>query len=144
VFGIDRLFLFGHWAIMPAMLPLKVPAGAKILLGAPARPMPRERSDAISNLVASIGGITEAHLPQCFLAGAMQAPAQVLVVVVDPNADQEAVLNGIGAGLSRILGTGETLDVLPIKLSNAILENVRGAGCRILNTKQRRRWWKFW
>lgn len=70
----------------------KVPAGAKILLGAPARPTERARSEALARLVASVGGVVEAHLPQCLVVGLMEMPAQVLVVVLESGSDPVAVL----------------------------------------------------
>ena len=63
---------------------LKVPIGTKLLLGAPATPMPKTISDAIAELAASVPGVLEAHLPQCFAAGIMNAPTQTSVVTPNP------------------------------------------------------------
>jgi hypothetical protein len=105
--------------------------------------MPRERSDALGRLVASIDGIIEAHLPQCFLVGVMESPAQVLVIVVDPAANQQAILNAIGEGLSQVLPIDKLLDVLPVKPESPMLKDVRSAGCSIKRDAVGR-WWKFW
>ena len=66
------------------MTPLSIPRGSQVLLGRAAKPMPESQSAAISELVQSIRGIREAYLPQCFAQGIMEAPAQVLVLVLDP------------------------------------------------------------
>ena len=124
------------------MLQLSIKKGARILIGAPANPMPRAKSDAIAELIASIGGIAEAHLPQCFIAGMEQA-SQVLVIVIDAGSDQNAIVRSIGEGLARIFPSGESLDFLPLAPSDPLMQNVREAGC-LIYAKTRRSWWKFW
>jgi hypothetical protein len=74
------------------MQPMNIPAGAQIMLGAPAQPMPQALSEAIGHTVAQIEGILEAHLPQCYVAEVMPKPAQILVLVVRSPDDAENVL----------------------------------------------------
>jgi hypothetical protein len=126
------------------MRTLTIPVGSKVFLGAPAKPMPRERSDAIAELVASIKGVTEAHLPQCFAIGAMTGPAQVLAIVIDPRANEGEILSSIANGLSRILPSGEHLDVWPLRSGSAMHRDVQGTRCSIHLTERKRPWWKFW
>lgn len=125
------------------MRQLSVAAGTKMLLGAPARPMPRDKAEAIAALVGSIDGVLEAHLPHCFVLGAMESPAQVLVLLIAPDADRQAVLNRVGVGLSTIVPSDEHLDVWAIEPGNSMLLDIRQVGCRIFSIT-RRPWWKFW
>ena len=74
------------------MQPMNVPAGAQIMLGAPAQPMPQALSEAIGNAVTQVEGILEAHLPQCYVAEVRQQPAQILVLVVRSPNDAEHIL----------------------------------------------------
>ena len=123
---------------------IHLPAGTNVLLGSPATPMPREMSAAVAGLVASVPGILEAHLRQCFAVGVMDAPAQILVLSVPPDADVETMVNSIVRGLSRIIPAGEHLDILPMSPSDPMLSSVRDAHCQIFTAMQPRPWWKFW
>jgi hypothetical protein len=58
----------------------QVKAGTSIYFGAPAKPMPEMMADAVSQVVAQVPGIVEAHIRQCFIEGDREAQ-QVLVVV---------------------------------------------------------------
>jgi hypothetical protein len=113
-----------------------VPAKSTVLLGAPARPMPTDRSDRIARMVASIDGIKEAHLPQCFVIGVMKGPAQVLVVVIEPGADHSAILNALDEGLTQILPAGEQIDVWPVSPDSSRLTNVRAARCTLFEKER--------
>ena len=113
------------------MRPFEIPEGTNVMLGAPAKPMDPSISDALGELTSSIEGIVEAHLPQCFALGVMDKPAQILVVVIDPMVEPKMVFEQIGQGLSRILPSGQSLDVWPMDKENSLLGNVRSAGCQI-------------
>ena len=107
------------------MTPLSIPRGSQVLLGRAAKPMPESQSAAISKLVRSVQGVREAYLPQCFIQGVMEGPAQVLVLVVDPGANKQGVLDAVGEGLTRTLPSGVHLDVWPLDESNDLLSSVR-------------------
>ena len=128
----------------PESRQISVPSGAKILIGAPAHPMPKARSHEIAQMVAGINGILEAHLPQFFIVGVSERPAQVLFVSLDESANKDSVLGRIGDGLIRVLPKGEYLDVWPIDHNDSILVEVRQAGCEIFRSTPRKPWWKFW
>lgn len=122
-----------------------IEAGTQILIGAPAEPMPRAQSAAIADMLSKIGGVTEAHLPQCFMPGAMSEPAQVLVLVLRRGAEVEALMHEVGCQLGQMLPEGQRLDVWPVPEGGAVLRDVRAAGCAILGAKARAAsWWKFW
>jgi hypothetical protein len=126
------------------MEPHNVKAGSQILIGAPAVPMPLERSTAIGRLVASVPEVVEAHLPQCYIAGQMPKPGQLLFVVFAKEISHSAIQT-IGAGLPSIVPPGEFLDMMPITLANSLLETVRGANCQIYaRAAKKTPWWQFW
>jgi hypothetical protein len=114
-----------------AMDELKIPAGTSLFIGAPARPMERRLSTAVGKLTASIDGIIEAHLPQMFAPGVMEEPAQVLVIVMRDEADLKAVIDRVGGGLAVLLPPGRNLDVWPIPIGHAMLDEIRRTGCQI-------------
>ncbi len=131
------------------MQPMNIPAGAQIMLGAPAQPMPQALSEAIGHAVAQVEGILEAHLPQCYVAGVMPQPAQILVLVVRSANDTENILRNVSERLRACLAEGATLDLWPIESTHPILHEVRGTDCSIYtaatgNHAAHRPWWKFW
>jgi predicted PhzF superfamily epimerase YddE/YHI9 len=121
-----------------------IEAGTQILIGAPAEPMPRAQSAAVADMLAGLG-FEEAHLPQIYMPGAMERAAEVLVVVVRPGADVDALMHEVGCRLAQMLPEGERLDVWPLTEQSGALPDVRAAGCRILGTSRARKpWWRFW
>jgi hypothetical protein len=123
----------------------EIEAGTQVLIGAPARPMPRAQSAAIADALARVPGVVEAHLPQIFAPGAMTEPAQVLVVVLSRGANVEATMHAITCDLARLLTEDSRLDVFPLASDSGMLKGVRDAGCQILGARRSARpWWKFW
>jgi hypothetical protein len=120
-------------------------AGTQILIGAPARPMPSAQSAAIAGMLAKVPGVVEAHLPQVYAPGAMDEPAQVLVVVLGRGVDMEATLHAINCDLARLLTEDSRLDIFPVASDSGILKDVRAVGCQILGEQHvAKPWWKFW
>lgn len=109
--------------------------------------MPAERAAAIGALAATAPEVVEAHLPQCYVAGKMPGPAQVLFVVFDAEVSH-AAMERIGAGLPAIVPPGEFLDMWPITLKSDLLETVRGCNCRVYtrppDSPPKSPWWRFW
>ena len=122
-----------------------IKAGTEILIGAPAEPMPRAQSAAVADMLAALG-FKEAHLPQIFVPGAMERAGQVLVVLIGPGADVDALMHEVGCRLAQLLPEGERLDVWPLAEDSGALPDVRAAGCRILGPPPRARkpWWRIW
>ena len=119
-------------------------AGTQVLIGAPAEPMPRAQSAAVADMLAGLG-FEEAHLPQIFAPGAMESARQVLVVLLKPDADVDALMHEVGCRLAQLLPEGERLDVWPLAEDSGALGDVRAAGCQILGAEARATpWWKFW
>lgn len=134
---------------------LTIPAGSRVLLGAPAKPLPESITASLRDLVANAPNILEAHLPQCCCPGTMEAPAQVLVVILKTE-EEASMVEYINAHLGRILPKGMHLDILPLSPQHNLLETIRKAGCQLKmpsnieltnnikacnNTKH---WWQFW
>ena len=122
-----------------------IKAGTQILIGAPAEPMPQAQSAAVSDMLSALG-IEEAHLPQIYVPGAMERAGQVLVVLVKPDADVDALMHEVGCRLAQLLPEGERLDVWPLTEESGALRDVRAVGCRILGPppRDRKPWWRFW
>ena len=122
-----------------------IEAGTQILIGAPAEPMPRAQTAAMADMLSQIGGVREAHLPQCFMPGAMSEPAQVLVLVLRRGTDVETLMHEVGCQLGQMLPEGQRLDVWPVPEGSPVLRDVRAAGCSILGARAGARpWWRFW
>src|SRR5215469_6049168 len=64
---------------------MKIPAGTSVYIGPPAKPIPKEISDAIGAALGKIPEILEAHLPMVYIKGHVDPPAQVLVIVLEEN-----------------------------------------------------------
>ena len=132
------------------MKPLNVPKGSRVLLGSPAKPMPADVSKAIARAVSSVPGISEAHLPQCFVPGVMKVPAQILAITATDEISTDEVLSGLEKALSLDLPEGHQLDVWPLAPNSDVLVDVRAAGCQIFGTTRsashahKRPWWRFW
>ena len=112
---------------------LKVPAGVRVFLGAPAEPMDQALVASISDTVALVPDILEAHLPQCYIPQTMRDPAKVLVVIVPAFSFIEPIVTDLGNRLSRLLPRGIHLDVWPLTDNSSLLSAVRGAGCKIFD-----------
>ena len=108
-----------------------IPTGTPLLLGAPVKPMDSKLSSQIGELADSIEGFMEAHLPQTFAVGVMEEPVQVLVVVLELDADIKAITRQLGVGLGKILPEGMHLDVWPIPKDHPMLNDIRGANCKL-------------
>src|SRR4051812_47730556 len=88
--------------------------GTKIYWGAPAKPMPEIMADAISQVVAQVPGIVEAHLPQCFIEGDKEA-RQVLVVGVHSRAEIPQIAQQLMGKLQLLFAPGQFIDVMPFE-----------------------------
>ena len=138
------------------MMPLSVPPGAKVYLGAPANPMDPAITRSLVEIVASCPGIVEAHLPQCYIPNAMSAPAQVLVLVVSDSVQLQPIISAIGERISAHLPQGVHQDIWQMGPGDEMLQTVRGADCLIFESsaakaaapfaqsQSTKKWWKFW
>ncbi len=115
--------------------------GMAMYFGAPARPMPEIMSDAISQVVAQVPGIVEAHLPQCFIEGDKEA-RQVLVVGVQKSGEIPKIAEALMAKLQLVFAPGQFIDILPFE-ADAVPDGVRQADRQIF-AAQKKAWWKMW
>jgi hypothetical protein len=105
----------------------QIAAGTAVYFGRPAKPMPKERANAIAAAVARVPGIVEAHLPQCYIDGD-EGARQVLVVVVDAPQDIPRAAQAIVCELAAILPPGDSVDLLPFD-RRSLPRGVREASC---------------
>ena len=123
--------------------PLSVPRGSQVFLGAPANPMDENLSAAIAGAVEDIVSVSEAHLPQAYVKGVIDPPAQVLVVVVEREDNLDSALAETDRAIKSILPADHHLDVLPLLPDNDLLQSVRAAECVIKSpSKQGRKLWR--
>lgn len=122
-------------------------------MGRAAKPFPPATTHALAAVLSGIPGVQEAHVPQCFALGTMEAPAQVLVLLLEPTANRKDVLAQLDAGIVKIFPRGATLDIWPIKKSDPLLATIRGTGTQLhlgagstepAPAATPRPWWKFW
>lgn len=127
------------------MKPLSIPKGSAVLLGRPAKPMPKALSDTIGEMIRGIAGIREAYLPQCYVEKLVEPPAQILVLVLDSTTDHQKVLDAVGQGLSRVLPEGMHLDVWPMVGHESLLSTVRNTRTHIhcAPPPETKPWWRI-
>jgi len=114
-----------------------------MFIASPAKPLPQ--ADAIGEMVRGITGICEAYLPHCFVMGVMEAPAQVLVLVIDRAANRERVLDSVGNGLALVVPPATQLEVFTIYEDDSLLASVRGTGTHLHCPPplKKKPWWKI-
>jgi|SRR5437667_3460922 len=122
-------------------LPIK--EGVEVLIGAPSNPINPDATAEIAKAVAATPGIQEAHLPQVFIPGASEGPAQVLILILSGGQSMSEVMGQLGPQLHKIVPRGIYLDVWPLPRSHELLPTVRNAGCEIWRAPKRP-WWKLW
>jgi len=102
------------------------------MLGTPARPMAEDLLQSVGTMLLGIGGVREAHLPQCFAVDVMERPAQVLVVVIESDASSEAVTDEVLLGLAAVLPDDIQLDVWSMNPEHSLLTSVQATKCRLM------------
>lgn len=96
---------------------LDIPPGSSVLFGRPANPL----AEPIGAALLAVAGVQEIHYLQCFAQRIMDGPADVLVVVTAPGADQE-----------RIVRESESVtDLWLLAADSVFLPQVRQAGGEI-------------
>lgn len=102
---------------------MKIAAGTEVYIGPPAKPIPKQISDAISAGLSQIPGIVEAHLPMVFAAGHIDPAAQVLVVVLKENtASAQAKIADV---LRVVLPENSHMDVMESHSGDPLLHTIR-------------------
>jgi hypothetical protein len=91
----------------------------------------KRRLKQISALLGEIPEVREAHIPEIFAIGVMQAPRSVLIVVIDPDSAVGAVTTRIDDALGTILKKRERLDVWPVSAEHHLIATVREAECLV-------------
>jgi hypothetical protein len=105
--------------------------GSKMLIAAPAKPMPKEISDALMRMAENYSDILEAHLPYCFIPDIMKEPSQILVLILKSGFCLDPIVKSIGVRLTDILPLPGELLLMPIDETNQLCKPVRNARCKI-------------
>ena len=108
---------------------INLPAGTEVLIGAPTCPMDRVLSRTIGTALGRIPEIREAHLPQVYVKGKIDPPAQILVVVIEQSAPSQ--LPKIRETMRSVLPTGSHLDLFEWRPNEPTLSTVQRAGCAL-------------
>ncbi len=120
-----------------------IPAGSRILIGAPAEPMPSALREKLANGLRD-AGVIEAHLPMVHVMGRTGEPAEILAVVVEAGPHSGAVVEKIGTVLRNVLPQGSYLDVWPLRPGHSLLKTIRKTNCCVLGNPVPKTWWKLW
>jgi hypothetical protein len=115
------------------------------MFGRPAKPMSSEKSETIAKAIATVDGLLEAHLPQCYITGDAEA-RQILVIGVGKKEDIPKVAEGIMAGFKGIFSEGDFIDILPYTTAS-LPSAVRDTKLCIFRSPAlaaSKPWWKFW
>lgn len=113
---------------------MKITAGTKIYIGPPAKPIPKQISDAIGRALSKISEIVEAHLPMVYIRGQIAPPAQVLVLVLEENtpSPQTKIMEILGA----VLPPNSHMDITEFHPGDPNVATVRATGTQLhLNRK---------
>jgi len=100
-------------------------------------------SSAVAHLVATTPGVEEAYLPQCYAAGFVDPPAQILVIVLARGEEPARVMPLLGAAISLIFPPDGYLDMLLI-LDRDTLRAIRQTGTQIYvrPSSPSQPWWR--
>jgi hypothetical protein len=113
---------------------MKIPAGTAVCIGPPAKPIPRQISDAIGVALGKIAEILEAHLPMVYIKGLIDPPTQILFVVVEEN--RQSPKAKIREVVRQVLPTNSYLDIMELHSRDPQLPAIRAAGTQLnLNRK---------
>lgn len=109
---------------------LDLQPGHNLLVGRPAKPMPRRLAKKFSAVLSAFEEIREAHVPEVFVVGATKAASRVLFIVVDPETAIDDVMDRLADGLRSIL-RNYPLEIWPVGSTHEIIPTVREADCLI-------------
>ena len=108
---------------------MNIPSGATAYIGPPAKPMPKEISDAIGKALGAVSEIEEAHLPMVYIKGHIDPSAQILVVVVDEKIPSPQAK--ISEAIKATLPTNSYLDIMVLKPVDKMLPTIRATGTQL-------------
>ena len=112
-----------------------IPAGSRVFLGAPTNPIAKGFSDLLHKIVSEDPEVIEAHFPQCYIPGLMTEPRQVLFIIcLSRSSAEQSVLSAMKHLTDKIF-TGGIVDILPLTITDELVDAVREAGCQIYQQK---------
>jgi hypothetical protein len=108
---------------------MRIPAGTTVYIGPPAKPIPKEISDAIGTALGKIPEILEAYLPMVYIKGQIDPPAQVLVVVLEEKRPSpQAKITEV---LRAVLPANFYIDVTESRHGDPNLPTIRATGTQL-------------
>ena len=113
------------------MTTLDLTTATNVLVGKPEKGPSRRRLKQISALLGEMPEIREAHIPEVFAVGIMQAPRNVLFLVIEPDTAIDHITTRIGDALDALLGKRERLDVWPVTAKHRLIATVREVDCLV-------------
>ena len=113
------------------MATLDLTTATNVLVGTPTNRLPKRRLKQISALLGDIAQIREAHLPEIYAIGIMQAPRNVLFLVVEPESAIADITQYVDDALRALLKRREQLDVWPVTKEHPLIATVRDADCLV-------------
>jgi hypothetical protein len=113
---------------------MRIPAGTTAYIGNPAKPIPKQISDAIGRELGKISEILEVHLPLVYIEGLIDPPAQILFVVVEEN--KPSPQGKIAEVMRRVLPTNFYMDITELHSKDPQLPAIRASATQLnLNRK---------
>ena len=109
----------------------KAYAGTRLLVGAPAKPMPTDREDKLRSIVHTFPQALFAYVPQIYMRGKIDPPAQVVYLVLRDEArpDLNQIMRSVVSLINVALPAGDFIDVLPVFTNDRLLPAVITSGC---------------
>ena len=109
----------------------EIPSGSRFFIGVPTNPMSQEAADLLRKLVSDEVGITEAHIPQCYIPTLMSEPRQVLFVICPSRDRAEQAVSSLMRHLTKAIFMGKIVDIFPLTAEHELVDAIRNAGCQI-------------
>jgi hypothetical protein len=105
---------------------MSVPAGAEMLIGAPADAPPSELADAVREGAQDQPEVRSAYLFQLMILAEGEEPHLTLGLELDEGADLARISNDLGGRAMAILPEGSSLNVYPLAddMLEAVAESV--------------------
>ena len=111
-------------------IPVTLPAGSKMLLGAPAEGPSMEDLEALCLSLKDLTAATEAHLPLVYWKGLGDAPQLMLAVVPAEGADLAGLQRSVTARLDDCRWASDGLRTFVVT-DPGIVETLRGAAVQV-------------
>ena len=108
----------------------KAYAGTRLLVGAPAKPMPTDREDKLRSIVHTFPQALFAYVPQIYMRGNRPTcPSSLFVLRDEARPDLNQIMRSVVSLINVALPAGDFIDVLPVFTNDRLLPAVITSGC---------------